>query len=100
MLGSPDVYGGGGSVVQIDRYDDRGRWTIAWNRDMRASLQSAENLPLPGGADVSHSLTVQRLLFARGVDIQSGLTLVREFNRDFEGDRTNVRLDIGARWRR
>jgi len=97
ILGSPSVYGGGGFSFGVDRYDRAGLWSVAWDKIGRAERLGADGLPDPSGADVMHSLSVQRTMFRQNVDLTAGLTLTNDFNRNFAGDARNVRLIVGAR---
>ena len=48
--------------------------------------------------DVSHALGFERAMTMSGFEITTGLTFVREFNRDFQADKTNVNAIINARY--
>lgn len=49
--------------------------------------------------DVSHATRLERVMFLSSMDITSGATLVREFNRDFRLDTWNLNALIEARFR-
>jgi hypothetical protein len=54
-------------------------------------------LPQAEGADVMHAIGVDATWLRTRTDLTGGITIVRELNRDFLRDATNVNLSIGAR---
>ena len=48
--------------------------------------------------DVSHALGFEMSRFMRGFDVTGGLTMVYEFNRDFQRDATNLNGQVGVRY--
>ena len=52
----------------------------------------------PKAMDVSHALGFTMTRFVRGFDVTSGLTFVRNFNRDFAADASNINATIGLRY--
>jgi hypothetical protein len=93
VLGSPSGLAGLGSVVAVDRYEPRGRWSAAWTQTVR-------DFPLPergspgaaGGSEVTHALHVDRL-FSRGpFEITAGGAAVYQLNRNFGDDAFNLSL--------
>lgn len=98
VLGSVGGYGGGASVIAVDRYTPQGRWTVSWSRIMRGEQPvPPTNVPMARGADVAHALGLNALLLRGSVDLTAGLTGVYEYNRDFAGDSFNANLALGAR---
>ena len=97
ILGSPSVYGGGGFSLGAERYDPAGQWSVSWDKIDRAERLGPDGLPDPRGADVMHSLTVQRTMFRARADLTAGLTLTNDFNRNFVGDARNAQLVVGVR---
>jgi hypothetical protein len=97
VLGAVGGYGGGASNVAFDRYDRRGKWSFEWERVMVAEHVTDEDPPNPRAADVTHSLSVSRTFFRRSGDVVAGLTATRELNRQFAGDATNLRAQLGFR---
>ena len=99
VLGSAAGVGGGGTVVAVESYSPRGRWTWSWTRILR---QQRGNFPSsgpgdPGGVDVQHAFAVERLQFRGRYDVLARATAVYEFNRDFAGDAFNLNLIVGLR---
>jgi hypothetical protein len=79
LLGSDAGVGsGGGSVVAWDSF------YVTGVTDPRAN-------------DVQNTLTFQRVRYVRTAELTTGVTLVREFNRDFQADAWNMNLLIGFR---
>jgi len=89
-----------GSTLAIDHYTPLGRWTLSWVRDLS---QESGNFPLvgirePRTMDVSHSLGLEVTRLIRGFDVTTGLTFVRDFNRDFVSDASNLNAIVGVRY--
>jgi hypothetical protein len=89
-----------GSTLAIDHYTPTGRWTVSWVRDLS---QENGNFPLvgirePRTMDVSHSLGFEMTRLIGGFDLTTGLTFVRDFNRDFVGDASNINALVGVRY--
>lgn len=89
VLGAPAAYGGGGSLLAIDRYDRRGRTTIRWDRVQLAERIDERAPDLPEN-DVAHVLGMNRLRFGVRADVEWGLAAVYEFNRHFASDVFNL----------
>lgn len=92
-----------GAFLALDRFDATGRWTVEWSRVVRQELVREDvhyppEAPIDGASDVVHSLGVERLLFRGRFDLLAGVTGSYEFNRDFQGDRSNlnVRLSVAG----
>jgi hypothetical protein len=89
-----------GSTLAVDHYFPDGKWTLMWQRDLN---QENGNFPLlgvrePHTMDVSHSLGFEMTRLVRGLDITTGTTLVRNFNRDFAEDAWNINAIVGIRY--
>jgi hypothetical protein len=96
VLGSDAAFGGAGAWVALDRYDERGRWTVSWTRELRGQLgrfltTGAVN---PRGLDVWHALSVERLWRTPRMDVTGALTAVYEMNRDYLRDAFNLNLQM------
>ena len=101
MLGADVGVGtGAGNVVAVDRFTPTGRWTASWSRVVRRENGTYLLLGVrsPRSIDVSHALGVDVTRFMKGFDVNAGLTLVHELNRDFERDATNVNALVGVRY--
>jgi len=49
--------------------------------------------------DILHALTAERTRFSTLGELTTGLTLAREFNRNFKTDTWNVNSVVGLRYR-
>ena len=109
LLGSADATGGQGSIVALDVYGPRGRWTFSWSRDLRGMLGQYQRTsgsgaaivqvygPLnPRGLDVVHTIGADALIFAGLADITAGVAFAYDFNRDFRSDLGNLNVHLGA----
>lgn len=98
ILGSPAAYGGAGSVLSLDKYTPRGRWTVDYTRTRLRGLRNTPTaVPGTAGVDVVHSLGVQALLFHGGLDAQLGLRGSYELNRNGGDDAFNLGATVGLR---
>lgn len=93
ILGAPDGFGGGGSLLSLDSYTPDGRTSLQWTRSLRAPVYPAARQAV----DVIHALSLERLSFHRRVDFVRGITFAYELNRDFGGDAVNIRANAGLR---
>jgi hypothetical protein len=101
MLGADVGVGtGAGSVMAVDRFTPTGRWTASWSRVVRR--ENGDYLVLgvrsPRSMDVSHALGFETTRFMNGFDVDAGVTLVHEFNRDFKRDANNLNALVGVRY--
>jgi hypothetical protein len=87
-------------VLAVDNFTQKGRWTASWTRIVRQ--ESGDYLLLgvrtPRSIDVIHALGYEATRSFRAYEITYGLTLVRDFNRDFKSDKTNVNALAGVRY--
>ncbi|MGH7529236.1 MAG: capsule assembly Wzi family protein [Gemmatimonadales bacterium] len=99
VLGSEAGPGGGGSIIAVESYSPRGRWTWAWTRMLRQQRgdPAGASAPDPVGLDVQHALSVERLAFRGRYDLLARVTAVYEFHRNFGDDAFNLNLIVGAR---
>jgi hypothetical protein len=101
MLGADAGVGtGAGSVLAVDRFTPFGRWTASWTRIVRRENgdYTATGIRTPRSIDVSHALAFENAAVFRGLEVTTGLTLVRELNRDFLRDATNINALVGVRY--
>jgi hypothetical protein len=97
LLGTDAGVGTGAAfMVAWDRYDRVGKTTIGWTRivheqDGTFFRNGAESATTN---DVSHAIQLERLRSLPFGDVSGSLTLVREFNRDFQGDAWNMNLTL------
>jgi O-antigen/teichoic acid export membrane protein len=101
ILGTPSVYGGGGSYVGVDVYEPWGRVGGRWRRELRNDgFMPAEGFPDGSAApDVIHALTLDGIWFRGAVDWSGELTGAFNLNRYFDDDVFNLRLVLGGRVR-
>ncbi len=101
LLGADAGVGtGAGSVVAVDHFSRNGSWTASWHRIINQENGNfvAVGIRNPRSMDVSHSLGFETTRFMREFDVTGGLTLVRDFNRNFRADVTNVNALVGVRY--
>jgi hypothetical protein len=101
ILGTPSIYGGGGSYLGVDVYDESGRLGARWRRELRNDQWTP-----PGGLDdpsrahdVIHALTLDGVWFRDRVEWSGELTGAFNLNRNFQDDVFNLRVVIGGRTR-
>jgi len=94
------VGAGAGSVLAVDRFTPGGRLTAKWSRVVHRENGDYLEMGIrtPRSMDVSHSVGFEMTRFVKGFDIDAGLTMVREFNRDFKRDATNLNALVGVRY--
>ncbi|MFL5540221.1 MAG: capsule assembly Wzi family protein [Longimicrobiaceae bacterium] len=98
VLGSPAAYGGAGSVVALEKYTPRGRWTVDWTRTRVRGLRATPHDSLgTGGVDVVHSLGAEAVLFRGGLDAVLGVRGSYELNRNGGDDAFNLGATLGLR---
>jgi hypothetical protein len=100
LLGSDAAVGsGGGSLIAWDRYDRRGAISINWTRTMREQTGTffSNGVTNPRANDVQNALTVSRARYLGKGELTTGVTMVREFNRDLQGDAWNMNIVMGFR---
>ena len=101
LLGADAGVGtGAGSVVAVDHYTHSGSWTASWHRVVRQEDGDFTTVGIrnPRSIDVSHALGFETTRFMHRFDLTGGLTVVRELNRDFLRDQTNINALIGVRY--
>jgi hypothetical protein len=101
LLGADAGVGtGAGSVTAVDHFSPTGRWTASWTRIVRGENGNYTSLGIrsPRSIDVSHALGFEASRFYQQYELTYGLTLVRELNRDFRRDETNVNALVGVRY--
>jgi hypothetical protein len=91
---------GAGSVTAIDHYSKTGSWTASWHRivNQENGNFAALGIQAPRSIDVSHALGFEMTRFMGPFDLNGGLTLVRDFNRNFKSDATNLNAIVGVRY--
>lgn len=98
LLASAAGFGGGGSVVAVESFTRRGRWSADWTRTRIASPRpGTPTHGAPNGVDVVHSLGGEVVLFRRGFDAVARVRGSRELNRYFGDDAFNFTGGLGVR---
>jgi hypothetical protein len=98
ILGSPAAYGGAGSVLMVEKYTPRGRWSVDWTRTRVRGLRATPtSAPGTAGVDVVHSLGAQRLFFTGRADVTAGLRGSYELRRNGGDDVFNLGATLGVR---
>ncbi|HEX2208685.1 MAG TPA: capsule assembly Wzi family protein, partial [Longimicrobium sp.] len=92
LLGSPSAYGGGGSVVALETFTPRGRWSVDWTR-MRIATRRGEG----PNSNVVHSLGAEAVAFRQWVDLVGRLRGSWELNRHWGDDAFNLHASFGVR---
>lgn len=95
LLGSPAAYGGGGSVVALDRYMPGGRWSVDWTRTRLRSPTTVDGVSY--GVQVVHSLGAEAVAFRGRVDWFARLRGGLELNRQPGEDVFNLSAALGVR---
>lgn len=102
LLGSDAGVGsGGGALIAWDRYDKSGAISINWTRTIREQTGSfyINGVTDPRANDVQNALTFSRVRYLGRGDLTTGVTIVRELNRDLQADAWDVNLLVGFRLR-
>ncbi len=96
VLGAPGGYGGGSTTLAVDWTTRRGRRSIAWTR-MAREPSAVESL---GVRDLVHALSLDWLIFGARLDLSPEATLAYNFNRNLQGNATNLRFALkgAAHW--
>jgi hypothetical protein len=97
VLGSVGAYGGGASNLAYERFTPSGRTTVRWDRIIRATPFSADGLPQLPSADVIHAIAVERAVNTRRGELAGAVALMKNFNRYFASDASNVALSLSYR---
>jgi hypothetical protein len=99
ILGTPAIYGGGGSYLGLDAYEEWGRLGGSWRRELRNdAFTPPGGIEDPSAAhDVTHALTVDGVWFRGRVEWSGEVTAAFNLNRHFRDDAFNLRLMLGGR---
>lgn len=101
VLGSEALMGGGGGILAVDRYTERGKLSLAYQRVARGWKPGGTTGAIfaPRGEDVIHALGGELTRFRGPLEWRLGGQLLYEVNRDFDRDVAGVQLTAGASWR-
>jgi hypothetical protein len=79
-----------GATIALDRFNASGSWTLSIQRLVVGQRMTSD---VQYAARFDHSVRMRP-----DVGAKAGLTFVRELNRHFSGDKSNVRLDLAVAW--
>jgi hypothetical protein len=99
-LGSDTGAGsGGGSLIAWDRYNAQSATSISWTRTLRGQAGNfyITGITDPRANDVQNALTFTCVRYLGKTEFTTGVTMVREFNRNFQADAWDVNLLVGFR---
>jgi hypothetical protein len=101
LLGSPSAAGGGGSVVALESFTPRGRWSVDWTR-VRVAAPRVTSPPrvypiTHTGWNVVHSLGAEVVAFRGRMDLVGRVRGSWELNRHFGDDAFNLHASVGVR---
>jgi hypothetical protein len=85
-LGSLGGYGGGASLLRLNRYRPRERVSVSWERVQLADLRQGSLPPDPRLSDVAHVWRANRRSMSRRLDLEVGVAGVYEINRHRPGN--------------
>lgn len=98
FLGSPAVYGGGGSTLAADYFHPGGRWTVSWSRAIRQ-----DDAPImwgwgssSQGSDSYHALNAEVLRFYGRWELAAGLAGVYNRRRYFDSNVFNLNAGLSV----
>lgn len=98
ILGTPAIYGGGGSYLGVDAYEEWGRLGGRWRRELRNDGFTPGGLADPSSAhDVTHALSLDGVWFRGRFEWSGEITGALNLNRHFQDDVFNLRLALGAK---
>lgn len=96
VLGTPAAFQGGGSTIELAKFDSRGRLSLAWARIVRRELGRYLEAGVEDRPDAQHTIAAGMLLFRGSWDLTVRMTGAYEFGRDFVGDAVNLNAYIGV----
>lgn len=100
VLGSEALMGGGGGILALDRYTERGRVSLGYQRVARNWINAAPGTETFAnrGEDVIHALGGEVTRFRGPLEWRAGAQLLMNLNRDFTRDVAGVQVTAGVRW--
>ena len=102
LLGSDTGVGsGGGSVLGWDKYDRQGCTSVEWTRTIREQNGTFYFTGITDARanDVQNAVTFAKARYFGNSELSAGVTVVREFNRDFQADAWNTNIVMAFRLR-
>ena len=102
ILGATAENGGSATLLAVDRYHPKGRWTAFWSRELRQDVGSfwRTGVRTSPGFDVQHALGAEVVRFGERFDITAAVTGVYNLARNFGDDvfNLNAHLSIRSNW--
>ncbi len=102
VLGNAAGVGGNGTVIAVDRYHPKGRWTAFWSRELRQDVGTfwKTGIRTSPGFDVQYALGAEVLLFGERFDVTASVTGVYNLARYLgdDGINLNARFSIRSNW--
>lgn len=86
----------GASTVRWDHYSPQGRWGLFWHRNVRQETGDP-GLDRPSTrqlSDVIQAVGFEKLTFTSRFDITTSLTLMRDFDRNFDHSLSNINAAV------
>lgn len=98
LLGSPAIYGGGGSVLAADYFSPGGRWSVSWRRSMRQDRTRdwSYGEVIKGGDDTYHVLRGEVLRLHGRWALTAGVAGVYNRHRYQESNVFNLNTTLQA----
>lgn len=89
-----------GSTVAVDRFTTNGRWTASWKRDLKGEIGefTETGIRQRRAMNVSNAVGFEMTRFVKRFDVTAGITFVREYNRYFIEDASNINALLGVRY--
>ena len=99
ILGSAAGNGGNATLLAVDHYHPRGRWTAFWSRELRQDVGSfwRTGVRTSPGFDVQHALGGEVVRFGERFDITAGITGVYNLARNLRNDAFNLNAHFSIR---
>ena len=99
ILGAAAGNGGNATLLAVDHYHPRGRWTAFWSRELRQDVGSfwRTGVRTSPGFDVQHALGGEVVRFGERFDITAGITGVYNLARNLRNDAFNLNAHFSIR---
>ncbi len=101
LLGAPIGVGAASSAnLAYERFVPSGSMSLVWTRTVNQEAGGffTTGVVNPSTMDVTHSLSLERILFRGPIDLKLSGTASRQFNRNFASDAVNFNIEVGGRY--
>jgi hypothetical protein len=96
-LGSIAGFGGGASILALDRYSPDGRLSLSWERIQFGDVRASGASPILSNSDVAHVWRAERLKLGTSTNLTLGIAMIYELNRRRPGtDAFGLQLNFGV----